>query len=149
MLKWARRIASIAICATLATVISGPWIVYRLALNQIVGRPSHASEGAPTAEAAETLWRKLRNPMPIRVEPLSPYRYLWALACGEESALPPGTRLAWMVAKSHNTKNLKDRRLWHPAGAALTIWLTRNWTTDELIAKGIELDRTRPRRAAP
>jgi hypothetical protein len=133
----------------LASVILGPWIMYGLALNQVVGRPSHASEGKPTAEAAEALWRKLRNPMPIRVEPLSPYLYLWALTYGGPSALPPGTRLAWMVAESHNANSLQDRRLWHPAGAALTIWLTRNWTTDELVAKGVELDQTRHRRTAP
>jgi len=30
--------------------------------------------------------------------------------------------------------------MWHLSGAALTIWLTRNWTLDELIAKAVELE---------
>jgi hypothetical protein len=50
------------------------------------------------------------------------------------------SRRRWWVARSYNTKHLEDRRWWYPSGAALAIWLTRNWTADELIAKGIELD---------
>jgi hypothetical protein len=30
--------------------------------------------------------------------------------------------------------------MWHLSGAALTIWLTRNWTLTELIAKAAELE---------
>jgi hypothetical protein len=141
MLKWARRIACGIVCVALLVVILGPWTLYWLALSNIVGRPPHASNSAFTAEDAEALWRKLREPLPIHVKPLSPYSYLWAMFHGGVRAFPPGAQLAWWVARSYNIKHLEDRHWWHPSGAALTIWLTRNWTVEELIAKGIELDK--------
>src|SRR5262249_46041747 len=104
-----------------------------------------ASSSAFAAEDAEVLWRKLRESPPIQVESMSPYSYLLAMVYGGSRGLPRGNHLAWVVARSYNTEHLKDRLWWHPSGAALTIWLTRNWTTDELIAKGIELARLRLR----
>jgi hypothetical protein len=38
---------------------------------------------------------------------------------------------------------------WHLSGMALTIWLARNWTPTELIAKAIELDAPRAASAVP
>jgi hypothetical protein len=141
MLKWVRRIAATVLCAPLFMIILGPWALYWLALTKIDGRPAHAFSSTFTAEDSESLWRKLREPPPIHVEPLSPYSYLWAWIHGDAHLLPHGTGLAWWVAKSHNAGHLKDHLWWHPSGAALTIWLTRNRTVDELIAKGIELDK--------
>jgi hypothetical protein len=39
-----------------------------------------------------------------------------------------------------NAEHLSDHRYWHLSGAALTIWLTRNWAPTELIARAIELE---------
>jgi hypothetical protein len=140
-LKWVRRIACGIACITVFVVILGPWALYWWALSYIDGRPPHASYSAFTAEDAEVLWRKLREPLPIHVEPLSPHVYLWVFFRGDARAFPRGTQLAWWVAKAYNHKHLENRLWWHPSGAAMTIWLTRNWTADELIAKGIELDK--------
>jgi hypothetical protein len=160
MLKWVRRIAVATILTGLVAMLFGPWALYWLALTKIVGRPSHALQATFAAEDADALWRQLREPMPIRVEPMSPYSYPWAiLRCGAAGTrrlcpvrgydLPRGSGLAEMVARSHNAKNLPDHGWWHFSGAALAIWLTRNWTADQLIAKGIELDRTRKPRVVP
>jgi hypothetical protein len=159
MLKWVRRIAGATICTVLVAMILGPWALYWLALTKVVGRPSHALEATFATEDAEALWRQLREPMPVRVEPMSPYSYLWpVLRCSVAGPwrcygdgdrwLPRGGALAEMVATSHNRKNFPGLGWWHFSGAALSIWLTRNWTTDELIAKGIELNRTRKPRVA-
>ena len=157
MLKWVRRIAVATILTGLLAMILGPWGLYWFALTKIVGRPSHALQATFAVEDAEALWRQLREPMPIRVEPMSPHSYLWAVLrcaaggarrCSADGSLPRGSGLAEMIARAHNAKNLQDLGWWHPSGAALTIWLTRNWTTDELIAKGIELNQTRRPRVA-
>jgi hypothetical protein len=37
-------------------------------------------------------------------------------------------------------EHLGDRRYWHLSSAALMIWLTRNWTPTELIARAVELE---------
>jgi len=58
--------------------------------------------------------------------------------------LPPGAHLAWLVARNHNQERRTDQRMiwWNLSGAALTIWLTRNWTTDQLVAKAHEIIRS-------
>jgi hypothetical protein len=141
MSKWVRRIAGATIFTALVVMILGPWALYWFALTRVVGRPAHALQATFAAEEAEALGRKLGEPLPIKVEPLSPYSYPWAILTGHR--LPRGSNLAEMVAMSHNVKNFQGHGWWHFSAAALTIWLTRNWTTDELIAKGIELRRTR------
>ena len=139
-MKWVRHVAIAVVCTSLVIAILGPWALYWLALSQIDGRPSHASNSVFTAEEAETLSRRLREAFPVHVERLTPYSYVWAGAHGHTL---PGTQLAWLVAKSYNLENLPHRSgWWHPSGAALIIWLTRNWTVDELIAKGLEIDQS-------
>jgi len=139
-MKWARRVVIALVCTSLTIVILGPWALYWLALSHIDGRPSHASNSVFTAEEAQALSRKLREVFPMHVERQTPYSYMWAAA--HERTLP-GTQLAWSVAQSYNMQRLQHGNGWcHPSGAALIIWLTRNWTVDELIAKGIEIDRS-------
>jgi len=151
MLKWVRRIAGATICTGLVALTLGPWLLYWLALSKIDGRPSRASQGVYNAEDAAALLRKMGEPQPLRVEPMSPHSFLmslYALAHRSGDMFPPGTRLAWMIAAEHNARHLADHGWWHPSGAALTIWLTRNWTTDELVAKGMEVSQTRKPRVA-
>lgn len=54
---------------------------------------------------------------------------------------PAGLRLAWYVARNYNYDHLQDRRMvnWHISGEALTVWLTRHWSSDELLAKALEI----------
>jgi len=56
------------------------------------------------------------------------------------------TQIAWVIARSHNAEHLGNHQYWHLSGAALTIWLTRNWTPTELIAKAVELETARQSR---
>src|SRR5262245_14485799 len=100
MLKWLRRIAGAIVVMALAVMMLGPWALYWLALGKVVGRPAHALQATFAAEEAEALGRKLGEPLPIKVEPLSPYSYPWAIFTGHR--LPRGSRLAEMVAMSHN-----------------------------------------------
>jgi hypothetical protein len=151
MLKWVRRIAIATVATGLIAITLGPWLVYWLALSKIDGRPSRAPQGEYNAEDVAALLRKLREPQPLKVEPMSPHSFLvrlYASAHLSADTFPPGSRLATMIAREHNARHLADHGWWHPSGAALTIWLTRNWTPDELIAKGIELSRTRKPRVA-
>jgi hypothetical protein len=146
-----RRIVGATICTGLVAMALGPWLLYCLALSKIDGQPSRASQGVYNAEDAIPLLRKLREPQPLIVEPMSPYSFLVSLyASSHLSAdmFPPGSRLASMIAREHNTRHLADHGWWHFSGAALTIWLTRNWTTDELVAKGMEVSQMRKPRVA-
>jgi hypothetical protein len=48
---------------------------------------------------------------------------------------------AWIVARSYNYSHLQHNQAlwWHLSGAALTIWITRNWTSDQILSRAAEL----------
>jgi hypothetical protein len=136
-------VALVVIPLSAATV--APWLIYWFGLNQIEGRPTAATHTV-TAEQIDGLFKRLRISQPVQIDPISPYSYFLQGAHPSSS-----TRVAWIIARSYNAKNLSDRRMlyWHVSGVALTIWLTRNWTPTELIAKAIELDTPMAASAAP
>jgi hypothetical protein len=133
-----RRLSLIVIVLAVTTMLSAtaaaPWLIYWIGLNEIEGRPTPATHPA-TAEQVDGLFKRLRLSQPVQIDPLSPYSYV--LQAVHPSA---STRIAWVIARSHNAEHLSDHRYWHLSGAALTIWLTRNWAPTELIARAIELE---------
>jgi hypothetical protein len=134
-----RRLVFIVLALTvtaLCAAAAGPWLLYWYGLRQIDGRPTAAAHTA-TAEQSDRLFKKLKIAQPVHIEILSPYTYVL------QGAHPtPSGQLAWTIARSYNVNHLGDQkmRMWHLSGAALTIWLTRNWTLTELIAKAVELE---------
>jgi hypothetical protein len=128
-------IAALTVTA-LSAAAACPWLLYWYGLRQIDGRPTAAVHTA-TAEQSDRLFEKLRIPQPVYIDILSPYTYLFQGARPASSA-----QLAWMIARSYNVNHLGDQKMlkWHLSGAALTIWLTRNWTLTELTAKAVELE---------
>jgi len=117
----------------LSITATTPWLIYWHGLRQIEGRPTLATHAA-TAEQVDRLLAQLRMTQPIQINPISPYTVL--LQADQRNSI---ARLAWIVARCHNMKHLADRRnlTWHLSGTALAIWLTRNWTTPEIIAKAV------------
>ena len=124
-------------------LLSFPWVLYGIGLANVNGRPIHAERISITKTEAEALWHQLRETGPMEIEKLSPWDYVF-LFVGKDK-IHRGERLAWFVARNHNAESLKDRRmlLWHLSGASLTIWLTRNWTAQELLAKANEIKHNR------
>jgi hypothetical protein len=55
--------------------------------------------------------------------------------------------LAWVIARNYNGSHLKNRRMifWHLSGAALTIWVSRNWTAEQIVAAAAAITRSRPK----
>jgi hypothetical protein len=141
MLRW-RLWTAIGLILTVV-IGAAPWLLYGIGLAQVDGRPPHASRTVVTPEDTEALFSGLKILEPVRLDPVSPYSYAQALVVGDQTILGPSTRIAWIIAKSYNTEHLVDHRDWHLSGAALTIWLTRNWASNELVAKALELEKRR------
>ena len=142
MRKWWIVIFSL-VTLLLAGASIAPWLAYWIGLTKIEGRPVRPVRDVRdvTAEELDRFCKQLRISQPCQVDQLSPYSYLLHLLHslqGDRGSAGP--RIAWIVARSHNAKHLDDRRYWHLSGAALIIWLTRNWTSSELIARAIELE---------
>lgn len=122
----------------LVALLSAPWLMYAYGLSNITGRPVHAKIAAPSPEDKVLIWKELKEQGAMQVEVLTPYE-IYTLLLGKPD--PAGLHLAWYVARNHNYDHLQDRRMvnWHISGEALTVWLTRHWSTDELMAKALEI----------
>lgn len=115
-----------------------PWALYAVGLANVVGRPTLPANIHFSEDGADALWAEYGEEGPIKVQKLSPWSYIMMMI--REDPLkykPPGLNLAWQVARSYNQQNLKNQRMlfWHLSGISLTIWLTRNWTTKDILAK--------------
>ena len=72
----------------------------------------------------------------MTVVPHSPYAVVYDLVVLKAPDFRPGTRAAIAVARAHiiKTRPMQKRLYQHFSTAALTIWLTRNWTAQQLAA---------------
>jgi hypothetical protein len=118
----------------LCAVAAAPWVLYWKGLSEIEGRPTPATHAA-TTEQIDGMLKKLRLTQSVQIRPSSPYSYLL-----QGGANDPSARVAWVVARAYNVQHLSNRRFWHLSGAALTVWLTRNWTPSELITAAAQLN---------
>jgi hypothetical protein len=109
-----------------------PWALYGIGLDNTTGRPIPQSHSSPTS-AGET-HRGADQPS-MKVKPISPWGYIITIASTDSGVFDEGTKAAWLVARNYNLSHLKKRQAlwWHLSGAALTIWLTRNWTSEEIL----------------
>ena len=127
------RVLLVAACAA-AVALASPGVLYAFLMWRFESRPVPA---LPLNDVAveETQWLRCSETLPVTVETLNPWRYAFLMLNEKpEAGLPRGSRTAWQIARAHNLAHLDNRSWWHPAGAALTIWLTRNWSARQLVA---------------
>jgi hypothetical protein len=107
-----------------------PWGLYALGLHYVDGRPTPPAQVASSSERA-VVWMKARGTGLPTVPELSPYTYLLEHGAGNKA----GVLVAWWVASEYLAEHRQKQGMfwWHLSGAALTIWLTRNWSADELL----------------
>jgi hypothetical protein len=133
----------IVICAgTLSIIGLAPPSLYALGLGNVIGRPSQPASCHPTPTDRALLEHTLRMSQPFTVKPLSPWGYLNFIL--EDDARNPaagGIEATSFVAQHYNTQHLKSRRAiaWHLSGAALTIWITRHWSADEVVCAAVDV----------
>lgn len=123
-----------------------PWGLYAVGLANVVGRPSLPANVHISEDDAQALWAEFGEGGQIKVQKLSPWSYIMMMIRKDPLKYkPPGLNLAWQVARSHNQQNLKNQRMlfWHLSGMSLTVWLTRNWTTKDIVTKIYTLQQER------
>jgi hypothetical protein len=125
----------------LLAVTLGPWGLYWLGLNGVNGRPTLPATQATQSEMTE-VWLKAKGKGQIEVAPLSPHGYIYSLY--KRQFTNPGAHLAWRVAANHllANKKYKGNSWWHFSGAALTIWVTRNWSTGQIASRVVEIEKS-------
>ena len=139
-----RRIVTTALAVMTLLVVISPGIAYLYSLSRINRMPV-ASQLCTIPEVEKSaLWVQMREEGPLVVEPLNPWNVAMEFVFADSERRSPGQRVAWYVARAHNAQYLSDPNLqWHFAGAALTIWLTRNWSAEELLCRVSEIQKSR------
>ena len=112
---------------------SGPWLLYGVGLHGVIGRPTLPTRMAPDVDRMES-WHAAHGVGQPSVYRLSPYTYFVSQADVDARA---GRLVAWQVASSYLQENRRYNGMhwWHLSGAALTVWLTRNWSIDQMLSK--------------
>lgn len=120
-----KKITVTVIALSLFTVIALPWVLYGVGLSFISGRPV-----APTNISENN--NKVN---------LTPYHVIYSLITSSGAYLENNSKMAWNIARSYNQNNLEKKKMsyWHLSGAALTIWITRNWSTSQIQHRHNEL----------
>lgn len=140
-----RKFVVAIICAAVVIVIGLPLCLYWSGLANIDGRPSPDTSGDLAADTA-LLQQKFRSSAPIVVEVLNPWTFLVSLRRSAVKERDVGASAVWVIVRSYNSTHLSRRRMiwWHLSGAALTIWVTRHWTPDQIVASAAAIARSWP-----
>jgi hypothetical protein len=128
----------------LALIALAPLGLYALGLSNVDGRPLPPASSHLTPADQALPEHAFRAPQPITVERLSPWTYITSiLEDSNQTAAANGLNAASFVALHYNVRHLKNRRStwWHLSGAALTIWITRHWTSDQVLSAAAALVR--------
>jgi hypothetical protein len=132
-----KKIAYFGSVAIVTLLVGGPWAIYWLGLHGIAGKPEPPVSLA-SRERQLAVWQLARGTAEPESTPLNPYSYL--LTAAEPGASKPALLVAWWVASEYNLSHQRYAGMgwWHLSGAALTLWLTRNWSIEQLLTKAAE-----------
>jgi hypothetical protein len=131
-------IAALVLCIA-ALICTLPWGLYWLGLQGVDGKPP-APLTLITSDQQAALWRQAGCDGMPEMSRLDPVSYL--LSAGSQDAPPSATLFAWRVASSYNRHHIAQQGVfwWQLSGSAMTIWLTRHWTIEQLLSKVAEIE---------
>lgn len=138
-----RRGVAVATCATFALLLGFPFALYCLGMSGVEGRPSKPRQLA-SIEHQTVVWKRARGTGMPHVAVDDPYTYFASVLFTQPTRTPPGQLLTWLVARDYlvTHKRYKGMAWWHLSGAALAIWLSRNWTSEEILSRAAELQQS-------
>jgi hypothetical protein len=124
-----------ALVVLLAVPLSVPALAYTVGLFKIDGRPVPASPSDYARADLEAAWLRCGDRSPLTVVPLNPWGYTAKLFWGTTGFEGSGQLAAWQVVRYYNYDHLpRGMSWWHLSGAALTIWVTRHWSGEQIAA---------------
>jgi len=147
------EVAIAFVCGAGILVIAVPMGLYVLGLSNIEGPPEPPTETNHIAADTVLLQQTFRSTAPIAVHVLNPWTYAATLLPQDPKDLRAdnGSSPVWLIARDYNYTHLKNRKMscWHLSGAALTIWVSRNWTTEQIVTAAAAIARSWPNQPLP
>ena len=132
------KLFAISIIILVGCLLILPGVLYLAGILMVDGKPMPPSAFV-TPQQQQEIWRHIDKagvtPMTTR---LNPWEYALGIIKGKELN---GARSAGFVALNYNRTHIKDSqmRYWHLSSAAMTIWVSRNWSEKEILSKVYEL----------
>lgn len=124
-----------ALLALSGVAFSIPAIVYGVGLLKIEGRPVPADPRNYSTAELSAAWQRCHDRLPVSVVPLNPWGVAAGFFWGDGQMHGAGQYAAMRVARAHNDQHVSGGMFWwHLSGGALTIWVTRNWTAEQIAA---------------
>ncbi len=119
------------VALALALCLLAPWLAYEIALARLPALPARPQQLA-TPQQQDEVWRKAGGEGALVVEPMNPYGFIIALMARDR--VLPRERLAFWVSSEHLLAQPREGGMmgWHLSNTALSIWLTRHWSSQEL-----------------
>lgn len=108
-----------------------PWLLYELGLSRFDAMPTRPTHLA-TAEQQAWVWALARGSAQPRLEPMNPYVFVQRFLSGDGRSTPSESLAYWVSREYVWQLPRKSMGWWHLTNAALTIWLTRHWTAEEI-----------------
>ncbi|WP_431262393.1 hypothetical protein ACQ859_19870 [Roseateles chitinivorans] len=127
------RLLLAVLCTAVLLVVSSPLWLYALGLSLIEGRPERPAAMA-SAEDQARAWQLAGGHGAPVIESTNPYQLV--LDLWRETDTRPEERVAMWVSGDYVIDHRKGKNGmlgWHLSSAALSIWLARNWSTEELL----------------
>lgn len=135
-----RRLLRYLVLLVAALLLAMPLVLYQLGLSGVQGVPGKPRVLA-SHERQMLVWTRAQGKDMPRMDSLNPYSFAFGLLSGKPN--DPGLVVASWVARDYLLENGRYGGMswWHLSGAALTIWLSRNWSAEELLTKVLESPR--------
>jgi hypothetical protein len=135
-----RQFAGVAACAAFALLLGLPPALYWLGLSGVEGRPQKPRQLA-SIEQQNVVWKRARGTGAAHVAADDPYSYFVSVLFAQPKHTPPGQLVTWLVARDYLLTHQRHQGMgwWHLSGAALAIWLSRNWTSEEILSRAAQL----------
>lgn len=131
------KFLKISLLVSLVLLLAAPGVLYLFGLSRVEGRPQppavHTLGGQQQAGASH--WQRIEQtgelPQLPRFNPWS-FTYHWLM-----SSEPDGTFTLAILSRNHNRARMRDHRVasWHLAGAAMSIWISRHWSREQVLAE--------------
>lgn len=130
--------AVIMVLIALVFAATLPGIVYVAGLVLVKGRPAPVEAAALDKGARAHAMRACREEAPLRMEPLNPWHVSTRFLSDDPLGWEPGEYAASRIAMKHNIGHLAGGHFrWHISNTALTVWITRNWSAEQLYATAL------------
>lgn len=130
-----RYFTTIVLCITTTLILAFPLGLYWLGLSGVDSLPEKPLHLASKEQQALVWKRALGDGVP-RIKAMSPYSLAITLLVNNASSASPDQLIVWRVASNYLLSHQRHKGMswWHLSGAALTIWLSRNWTDEEILS---------------